>query len=475
MVKLFENGRFCSALVYNKERDSADVIAINEYALFLHYCTEKDQPNFMREPVGFESYVYLGTKNNRAKERGVVVPYSLFEEDTIYILVKDNFVLLDGGKRGKIYAVYEFLERFLGVRFYAPNAYKTPLHKDINIPECEILYTPKIKFRELYSPYMRWDNAYFIRLRGNLEEYALSCENAGGGVKWAKPKSHTTFGKLMVPEDSETGFAKHPEYYSFRKDKNARVGRHHHEWGFPWGEGEVCWSNPQVVEIMTERLKSWILDEEDSEIFSITQNDWNDHCQCPECEKIAKRYGKDGEPRWSAPMIYAINKIARSIKEWQKTDQRVKDRKILIDTFAYHYSLQPPIGLDMEDNILLRITMHDCCYYHSIEDANCPLNAYFLDAFNGWKNIAKQLYIWDYPSNQTFEVAFDPTFFMIQNNIRFFAENNVVGVFEELENDSRYMIGPFIQVRNYLLAKLLWNPDLDVEAEKKEAIEFFYE
>ena len=158
----------------------------------------------------------------------------------------------------------------------------------------------------------------------------------------------------MPPEDEETGFAKHPEYYSFVKAQNKRIGRHHYEFGCLWGEGDICWSNPEVVDIVTERLKNWILDQEDKDIFSVSQNDWTEYCECPECEAKAKKHARNGEPRPNAAFLIALNEIARRIKAWQQTDERVKNRKILLSTFAYIYSTMPPEGIKLGDNVMIR-------------------------------------------------------------------------------------------------------------------------
>lgn len=473
MVTLFKDKKYFSAVVYGEGLDGTDKNAVYEYCRFMRFCVRKNQPAYSHLPKDYTSYVFIGGNNPLAKSLGISVPYEKFEEDTVYIAIKDNYVLLDGGVRGKLYAVYEFLERFMGVRFYAPERYKTPRSTEVVLEECEILYTPPIKYRETYSPDIRFNNQFSARVRSNSEEYVMALGNYGGGLKWAEPKSHTTFGKLFAPEDEETGFEKHPEYYSFRKNLNRRVGRHHYELGCLWGEGDLCWTNPTVVDIITERMKKWILNEREKEIFSISQNDWGEYCECENCEKNAVKYGRKLGPAWNASMVLGVNEIARRIKEWQKTDERVKDRKILVETFAYDYSTMPPKGIVLEDNVLIRFCTHVNCFYHAFRDKNCPINKVYATALERWGKAAKQIYIWDYTANHTFYEAFNTNLRHLQDNIQFFAENHAIGVFEEFQDFEH--TGLYSEVRQYMIARLLWNPYIDYEAELRECVEFFYE
>ncbi len=473
MFKISENGFHKSVAVYGQNADSVDKMAVSEFALFMRLCAKKDYPTSPTLPNTEQSVVFIGADNEHAKAVGFNVPRERFSDDTVYICVKGKYAVLDGGKRGKLYAVYEFLERFLGVRFYAPDRYKTPTHENLAIEDQEIIFTPPIPYRRLYSYDVRWNKEYCARIRCNTASFPFELENYGNGQVWASPSCHSTFRRLLNPYDPEYGFDKHPEYFSFNKSKNARVASlTNPNGGWTWGEGEVCWTNPEVIELLTERIKEWILEQPTAEIFSITQNDWDGHCECPVCEKIAIKHGENGEPRYSAPIVYALNKIAKNIKEWQKTEERVKDRSIYLETFAYKYGTLPPVGMELEDNIVVRLCSHEACFYHKLRDENCVVNRQFVKAFEGWGKIAKQLYIWDYANNHCFHNAYNTLFPVIADNIRYYSKYKILGIFEEFQGYGR--IGPWFFVRQYLYGKLLWNPQMDFETEYKEAFEFFY-
>ena len=79
----------------------------------------------------------------------------------------------------------------------------------------------------------------------------------------------------------------------------------------------------------------------------------------------------------------------------------------------------------------------------------------------GWAAIAPHLYIWDYVVNFSHYILPYPNFRVLQPNLQFFRDHNAIGVMEQAAYQSRG--GEFAELRAYLLAKLLWNPDCNVQ------------
>ncbi len=475
-MELFGRNGYCVNVIYDPSCDEIDKNAVYEICLWLKQSTKKDIHSYSYIPSGKSEggCLFVGSHNRYVKEMGITVPYDQFEEDTVYILVKNGNIVLDGGIRGKLYAIYEFAERFLGIRFYAPDHTKIPdlSQKVIELDDCEILYTPPFKYRHFWSHDVLFDRVYANRVRANAEYVNLAYANMGGGLRWAKPDCHTIFQNLMPPDDEKYGYEKHPEFYSYVKEKNARVGREHNELGFPWGEGDVCWSNPQVIDIVTDRVKKWILKENDMEIFSITQTDYPEHCECEECTRLATEHGVNGKPRWSALYVTAVNEIARRIKKWQREDERVKNRTIYLETFAYNYSVLPPIGIAVEDNVIIRICGPRECVLHPLGEDTCDINKPFMRGLDDWHSIAKNIYIWTYSENAVMPIAYTTFLNVIQKNLQYFAQKNILGIFNEYTYFEKS--ANLYNVRQYLYAKLMWDPNMDFETEYKEVMEYYY-
>ena len=86
----------------------------------------------------------------------------------------------------------------------------------------------------------------------------------------------------------------------------------------------------------------------------------------------------------------------------------------------------------------------------------------FREDIEGWSKIAPQLYVWDYVTNFSNYILPHPNMRALAPNLRFFADHNVIGMFEQ--GDVGSPIGDFVRLRAWLLAHLMWNPDRDDKA-----------
>lgn len=79
----------------------------------------------------------------------------------------------------------------------------------------------------------------------------------------------------------------------------------------------------------------------------------------------------------------------------------------------------------------------------------------------GWAVISPQLLVWDYTTNFSHYLVPFPNVLALQGNVQFFRDNWVLGVFEQGAGNSR--LADFCELKAWLLAKWLWNPDLPSE------------
>src|SRR5690606_41167267 len=66
-----------------------------------------------------------------------------------------------------------------------------------------------------------------------------------------------------------------------------------------------------------------------------------------------------------------------------------------------------------------------------------------------------------------------PNLRVLGPNIRFFARNNSIGVFEQGDSFSNGA-GDFVALRVWLMSKLLWNPDQDQRQLENEFLKGYY-
>ena len=84
-----------------------------------------------------------------------------------------------------------------------------------------------------------------------------------------------------------------------------------------------------------------------------------------------------------------------------------------------------------------------------------------MEDLKRWSEIAPHLYIWDYVVNFHYHIMPFPNFAVLQPNIQTLRDHNAIGIMTQAANTSRG--AEFEELRMYLIAKLLWNPDVDLE------------
>jgi hypothetical protein len=214
-----------------------------------------------------------------------------------------------------------------------------------------------------------------------------------------------------------------------------------------------------VLDKVIEGVRGWIKEMPDATIFSVSQNDWTNPCQCAKCKAIDDR---EGTPQGS--ILEFVNKVAEAIEK--------EAPHVAIDTLAYWYSRKPPKTLKPRPNVIIRLCSIECCFAHPL-DSECPENKKFADDIRAWSKIADRLYIWDYVTNFHNYIMPWPNFEVLGSNVRFFTKHNVVGLFEQGSYASGGG-GEAEEMRAYVLAKLLWDPDVDERKVRDEFIDGVY-
>ena len=135
---------------------------------------------------------------------------------------------------------------------------------------------------------------------------------------------------------------------------------------------------------------------------------------------------------------------------------------VWIETLAYQYTRTPPKTLRPRPNVVPRLCSIECDFSLPLDVSPYPQNVKFVDDIKGWSAITDKLYVWDYTTNFGHYIGPHPNFGCLQGNVKFFRDNSVVGLFEQGAYQSPH--AEFAELRAWVLAKLLWNPEQDVKA-----------
>jgi hypothetical protein len=168
-------------------------------------------------------------------------------------------------------------------------------------------------------------------------------------------------------------------------------------------------------------------------------------CQCVNCQAIDRQ---EASPMGS--ILHFVNQLARVLP-----DQ-------IITTLAYTYTRRPPQSLRPAPNVGIQLCTIECQRKQAARPiATDPDHADFRDDLRRWSDLCAHLIIWDYVIQFESLVSPFPNLRTLQPNIRFFVAQGAEGIFSQ---GNREVGGEFSELRAYLLAKLLWNPECDVEA-----------
>ncbi|MBQ0104720.1 MAG: DUF4838 domain-containing protein, partial [Armatimonadetes bacterium] len=121
------------------------------------------------------------------------------------------------------------------------------------------------------------------------------------------------------------------------------------------------------------------------------------------------------------------------------------------------------------DNVIIRLCSIEADFGKTFDE---PSNEDFYTNIENWSKITKNLYIWDYIVDFSNYVLLHPNFHVLQKNLQIMRDHNAVAVFEQ--GDSFNSNGCFHNYKRYITAKLLWNPDLDMEKETISFMKAYY-
>lgn len=333
---------------------------------------------------------------------------------------KDESLLIEGGNgRGVLYGVYRFLEEYADVRYFTPEL-EVCEEGLVSFPDGVLIdYTPVFELRQ--TDWYRWMSdaegfEFSVKSGINLISGWTPTwgEEFGGSLSYAPSMFVHTIGKLAELDTPYPATAPNP-----------------------------CLTDETVYQTVLKNVLAVLEANPDARILSVSQNDNEKHCSCDSCKAIEAEEGSA-----SGPLLRFVNRIANAIAEDYPN--------VTIDTLAYKYTQKAPKVTKPAPNVCIRLCTITCHFNHPITSTSCKTCQSFCNDIVAWSEICDNIYIWDYTTNYSYYLASFPNFHVLRENMKFFAENHVKGVFEQ--GNSSGPSGEFGELRAYLIAKLLMNP-----------------
>ncbi len=343
-----------------------------------------------------------------------------------YYIYDKDLIFEAPNEQAAVYGVYDFLERICGCRYYTSTEEFVPFDANLTVQFSRYSFSPVMQYREVY--YRDFSTPEFA------EKHKMTATGAKDQVWgfWCH-----SFQTLCPPEEY---FDEHPEYFSLYQGK--RVGEH----------AQLCLSNPDVFDIVVKNLRRHMEAKPNCRFWSLSQNDNDAYCTCEKCQAINER---EGSPMGS--VLDFVNRVAEQFPD--KT----------ISTLAYWYTRKPPKTIRPAKNVHIMLCNIEANRGLPIETD--PLSQDSKDELLAWKEICKNISLWDYCIQFRNLVSPFPNLRVIPENIRFFVKNNVKMLFSQANREYE---GEFSALRGYLLAKCMWDPDTDGNAVIEEFCRGYY-
>ncbi len=331
-----------------------------------------------------------------------------------------------------LYAAYDLLER-LGCRWFMPGEIGevVPTLGRVQLETMSAVELPDFTGRILQS-----------LPAGDLsDEWAL--RNKLGGPHY--PSSHS-WAHLVPPDEY---FETHPEYYSLVDDE--RVPR------------QLCTSNPDVIRIAAQTI---IADHEADPTrtwFGIGPNDGGGFCECENC--LAQDTG-DYDP-FSADVSITDRFLRFANAVAEQVHEVYPDIKFAF--YVYHNYMRPPLEVVPDPSIIPAIAPIGLCRLHGMGNPVCPERNYHQYLIREWTRICPEVYHRGYsynlagpnlPLNYVSRWAYE---------IPYCKRSGVTGFrVETMMSWANY--GPL----GYVMAKLMWDADQDVQVLLEDYYDKFY-
>jgi len=403
--------------------------------------------DIVTSPTEAKHHVFVGPSQFAAKLG--VTPDGLPPESLRVKTVGRDIVILGADTRGKatpitrslpvqagtLYGVYEFLERVLGIRWYGDDDLYTIVskHKTLVVPRLDVTQSPSFAYRALpYSP-----QGALVGVLGRRWRLGQSIGTAHGH-NWYRILPVEKYGK------------EHPEYFALvNGERQARYYLGHHG-------GQVCTTHPDVVRIFAEAAIQYFRTHKNRNMFSLSPNDGGGFCQCAKCRALDVEMHEDakrkGIPVMTDRMLTFYNAIA------ERVAGEFPDR--YLGAYVYSYYKRPPKRVKkVHPNLALVIAIN------SAQGCATP-DQWQRDRtlISGWTKIHKNMFMYDiFYLTRWSGGMIHPIHGHAVERIRFFHETGIRGAYLYVY-PSWETGGPTA----YLMGKLLWNADADVDRLQRE-------
>ncbi len=449
---LVNDGKSDYSIALPSDADVCIQTAANELQTYIEKVSGAKLPCVSEnELTGEDNFISVG--NTEAAQAAGIDTEDIFADGFILESDGENFYIAGNISRGTLNGVYTFLEEYLGLRWFTPTLEVVPESGDVIIDKnLSRVVEPSFEVRR--NACIGTSDAYRAKMKTNVS-FWYDAEEYGGAMTFV-------LWDVTLPDlVPDSLFAEHPEYFAMNPD-GSRTTDH------------VCLSNPDVLPIAVENARKAMREcKRDAKNIHIGQKDNSNYCHCETCEALYEKYGAV-----SAPTILFTNAFADAL------DEEFPD--FTFTFYAYGETDRPPTDLSLKCNknvVPVLCGLHKACRSHPLTECGAEdgddsfMNLYGESESNiandhaVWVQLAERTYIYDYTINFLWPHQFFSNFGTMQSTMKYMHDIGITGY---VYNCGDGHSAVFNELRNYLLCKLQWDVDADVDYHMTDFLKAYY-
>ncbi|WP_169787714.1 DUF4838 domain-containing protein [Luteipulveratus mongoliensis] len=439
-IRLARKGRTAYRIYHGAAEGLVVRQAAEELASYLHGITSAtfDIVSADEPPADTSTLLVVGRANPLTT--ATRIDFTGLGEDGFALRTTGSTVFIAGAHpRGTLYGAYWVLDRLLGVRWFAADATTIPHAVTLDVASDKLNgdHVPRFRYRQILAgsgsdPAYRQHN--LLNGARGWDDGQIDAPPAPASINtWSPYWPADPFGgnfHVMVPDQSL------------------------------WAGGQLQCMAPKTrsmaADSLIKTLKERMARGEDPS-FGFEQQDagWTP-------DAASRAFADQHGGALSAPVLDLVNDVVSRVRK-QVPQAR-------LSTQAYLFSFPPPTGIAPADGVVMTIAPIEANFAEShFTGSNQKSGGHIRD----WCGIAKDVVLWDYVTNFSCYIQPFPDWWTVADSIRGLARYPAAqGYLGQSAWDARG--SEFVNLRVWVLSRLLWEPHLDVDPLIREFLKGYY-
>lgn len=378
---------------------------------------------------------------------------------------KKQLIIAAGTGRGALNGVYEFLQRYAGMRWFSSENTYVP-RTAASLSPMNVQVSPLFPRRcSGYEAFVQEEAARDFRCAHHMQPFPAAGIPGAGAL-----------GRLLPPERL---FAAHPEFYAERSGV-----RNPFPPLWPWelpsgntaGDAVFCLSCPGLAEALigeiAQRLEAQAPEAPDRALFPGYPDDQTIDlspaasdivCDCASCRAVL---AEEGAP--SGLLLQFANRVAAGLT------QAFPGKELCVRLLLSGVNRRPPSMTRPGPRVLVEVSATECDARFSLADATSALNAAFVADVRKWTSLTGNMLVRDYACSMADPLYPYPNLAVLAGNLQLLDQLDVRSVTLAARAPGRNGPGAEDGLRTYLTALLLWDPDTSMELARDEFLRAQY-